>query len=53
MMASPASGSLSPAFLLARDLAEGTKLDKYDLCVAVSEVVGRGAVLGAHGIKPQ
>ncbi|GFR64030.1 hypothetical protein ElyMa_003621100 [Elysia marginata] len=39
-----------PVFVLNRDLPEDKRLDNYDMCLAVSKVVGREGVLGAQRI---
>ncbi|GFR93024.1 hypothetical protein ElyMa_006215600, partial [Elysia marginata] len=39
-----------PVFVLNRDLPDDKRLDNYDMCLAVSKVVGREGVLGAQRI---
>ena len=44
------NSGISPVYLLSKDLPEDPRVDNYELCIAISKVIGRGGLLGAQRI---
>ena len=44
------NSSIFPVYILSKDLPEDPRVDNYELCLAISKVIGRGGLLGAQRI---
>ena len=44
------NSGISPVYLLSKDLPKDPRVDNYELCLAISKVIGRGGLLGAQRI---
>ena len=44
------NSGISPVYLLSKDLPEDPRVDNYELCIAISKVIGRRGLLRAQRI---